>query len=511
MQTPRLSRALVPTLASAERGEVELPAVRTLQLPEKIIQFGTGAFLRGFIEYFIDDANRAGRFDGRIVAVSSTGSSRNAAINEQDGLFTLAIRGVEDGAPKQRYRMIGSLNRAISARDEWNVVMDIARNPNIEIVVSNTTEVGIAISPDDAFDAVPPVSFPAKLTRFLMERATAFDFSNDHGLIVLPCELIEQNGDTLRRLVLETASRWKLGDCFERWILDAIVFCNTLVDRIVPGNVTAADAARIERVFGYQDTLITSCEPYALFAIQGDDTLRARLRFPGADPRIVVASDIQPYRERKIRVLNGAHTAVVSVALLAGFRTVREACRDERVGRFLQRVVFEEIVPGVNAPDAAGYAADVLQRFGNPYIDHALIDITLHCAAKIRVRLVPSILAFAARTSGARAPASLAFAVAAYLAFKRGERQAERRAAGLSVPDDVDGSRVEAAWSLIDGSSDADVAGLARRTLTDASLWGVDLTTVPGFADAVAEQLLRIVRLGVEAALDAYLTEPAAA
>jgi tagaturonate reductase len=262
-------------------------------------------------------------------------------------------------------------------------------------------------------------------------------------------------------------------------------------------------------VFGYEDTLITACEPYALLAIQGNDELRARLRFPGDDSRIIVAADIAPYRDRKVRILNGAHIALVSVALLAGFRTVREACRDDRIARFLQRVVFDEIVPAVDAPDAAPYAADVIERFLNPYIDHALIDITLYCTAKIRVRLVPSILAFADRAAKGRTPTSLAFASAAYLSFKRGELQAERDGAGLPVPEDPEGRRIEAAWSAVDLSSDTDVGRLAQLTLADASLWGIDLTTVPGFADAVAEHLVRIVRFGVTAALDVHLTEPA--
>ncbi len=508
---PRLSRELVASLALAERpGKgVELPPASTLELPEKVVQFGTGAFLRGFVEYFIDAANRRGAFNGSIVAVSSTGggATRDATLNEQDGLYTLALRGVENGAARQRYRIVSSLSRALSASDGWDAVLALARSESIELVVSNTTEVGIAVDPADAFDARPPRSFPAKLTRFLAERARAFDYDRTRGLVVLPCELIERNGDALRAAVCELSARWRLGAAFDAWLADAVVFCNTLVDRIVPGALAADDADRIERVFGYRDGMVTACEPYALFAIQGNDALRARLGFAEDEPRVVVASDIAPFRERKVRLLNGAHTILVPTALLAGFSSVREACSDARVGGFLRRAMFDEIVPGVDAPGAADFARDVLDRFGNPYVEHALIDIALHGTTKMRVRVVPSIVAFEARTG--RVPDSLAFGFAAYLAFMRGEIQAERGAAGLSVPEDREGERVRAAWHEVDLSWDAGVAGLARGVCGDASLWGVDLTAVGGFADAVADHLVRIVRHGIHAALDTRLTEPA--
>jgi tagaturonate reductase len=315
---PRLSRELAASLALAERTGVELPPVETLELPEKVVQFGTGAFLRGFAEYFIDEANRRGIFGGSVVAVSSTGSPRDALLNEQDGLYTLAMQGVEGSAARQRYRIIASLNRAISARDDWSAVLDLARSTDVGIVISNTTEVGIVLDETDTFDANPPRSFPGKLTRFLAERARAFDYDERRGVVVLPCELNEDNGDALRDVVATLARKWSVGSQFERWLRNAVVFCNTLVDRIVPGAVATNEADRIGRLFGYRDGLITACESYALFAIQGDERLRDALGFVDADPRIIIAPDIRPYRERKVRVLNGTHTISVTVALLAG-------------------------------------------------------------------------------------------------------------------------------------------------------------------------------------------------
>jgi tagaturonate reductase len=504
---PRLSRELVASPFMAGRIDVDVPPPAALDLPERVVQFGTGAFLRGFAAWFIDEANRAGRFGGSIVAVASTDSKREAVLNAQDGLYTLAIQGgaTTDGGGQPRNRIVASLSRALSAATQWGDVLALARDPNIELVISNTTEVGLSLDAADAPNAMPPRSFPAKLTRFLYERAEAFDYDVSRGLVVLPCELIDDNGAILERLVREMAVAWRLGARFRAWLDDAVVFCNTLVDRIVPGAPSRAEIDRFERVHGYRDGMLTSCESYALFAIEGDDGLRARLGFPGEDPRVVVAPDIRPYRERKIRLLNGGHTIVVPVALLAGLVTVRDAVRDGRVGAFLRRAMLDEIAPNLDAPGAEAFAGDVLRRFDNAYIDHALIDITLHGTTKMRVRVVPSILAFASRVG--RPPAALAFGFAAFLAFMRGDLQAERRAAGLPVPADAEGERVRAVWQSLTPRTEDEFVELARRVCADDSLWGTDLTAIHGFVESAAEHLMRICANGVLSALDSQLTE----
>jgi len=249
------------------------------------------------------------------------------------------------------------------------------------------------------------------------------------------------------------------------------------------------------------------CESYALFAIQGDERVRAALGFADADPRIIVAPDIRPYRERKVRVLNGAHTISVPVALLAGLETVRDAVEDERVGRFIRRAMFDDIVPSLDAPDAEDFAREVLERFANPYIRHSLIDITLHGTTKMRVRVVPSIVDHYERFG--RAPASLAFGFAAYVAFMRGDVQAERRTMGLVVPDDAEGDRVRDAWLDVHPHSDSSLVALSRRVCADTILWGTNLAMLNGFADLVADHLIRIVRQGIQSALDTHLTAPA--
>jgi tagaturonate reductase len=503
---PRLSRELVASLAVGSNGDLDVPPPEILGLPERIVQFGTGAFLRGFAEFFVDEANRKGQYDGSIVAVSSTGSSRDAMLNEQDGLFTLASQGMEGGSARQRYRIVGSLSRALSARDNWDDILALARDEHVDAVISNTTEVGIVFDESDTFDARPPRSFPGKLTRFLYERARACDFDPECGLVVLPCELIEDNGETLCAIVHQLARHWKLEHRFTSWLTDAVEFCNTLVDRIVPGAPPKDEAQRIERVFGYRDGLITTCETYALFAIEGDEHLRQRIGFISDDPRVIVTRDIRPYRERKVRILNGGHTISVPVALLAGLETVRDAVTDTAVGAFVRRAMLEEIVPSLDVPDAESFARDVLARFANPYIRHALIDITLYGTTKMRVRVVPSILAYADRF--ARAPNKLAFGFAEYRGVLRGGVQKERRAAGKSVPEDAEGDRVRDAWRDVDLRSDEAVAAVARRVCADTSLWSLDLSAVPGFAALAGEHLVRIVRGGVRAALEASVNEP---
>jgi tagaturonate reductase len=504
MQNTRtLNRELVASPEFASDREVDAPGAELLDLPEKVVQFGTGAFLRGFVDYFIDAANRAGHFDGRVVMVGSTGSGRDQALTEQDGLYTLATLGLVRGVPVSEYRVIGSVSRALSAAREWDQVLACARDPQLELVFSNTTEVGIALDPEDAPDLLPPRSFPGKLTRFLYERGRAFQFAEQAGVVVIPCELIADNGDRLREIVLQLAERWDLEPAFRAWIENAVPFCNTLVDRIVPGTPTGEQAERIRSELGYQDTLLTVCESYRLFPIQADEQVAPRLRFAKADPGIVLTDDVSPFRERKVRILNGGHTIMVSTALLAGCEIVSEAVEHPLVGAYLRRVMFDEIVPSLQVEGAEQFARDVLDRFANPFIRHALFDITLQSTMKMRVRVVPSILKFS--EIHGRVPESLAFGFAAYLLFMRGDLHERRRASGASVPADDQAERVRAFWNSRSDQDDAELHDLARQACSDTDLWGVDLTTLPGFSEAVALHLTRAHNEGITAALEGLL------
>ena len=489
----------------ASRAGVDAPAPELLELPERAVQFGTGAFLRGFIDYFIDAANRSGHFDGRVVMVGSTGSGRDQALNEQEGLYTLSTQGLSRGAESREHRVIGSVSRALSARDDWDEVLACARSEQMELVFSNTTEVGITLDEGDAADARPPRSFPGKLTRFLEERARAFDYDPARGVVVIPCELIAGNGDRLREIVLALAARWELDPRFAAWVESSVPFCNTLVDRIVPGTPTGEQRQALVAELGYEDALLTVTEVYRFFAIEPGKAAD-RLRFAATDPGILLTDDVSPYRERKVRILNGGHTVMVPAALLLGCETVREAMEHPLLRPFLERALFEEIVPGLEVPGSEEFARDVVDRFANPFVRHALFDITLQGTMKTRVRIVPSILAYAKREG--RAPESLAFGFAAYLLFMRGDLQEKRRAAGLAVPQDDQGERVRALWSE---HAKGEEAALARAVCADAGLWGSDLTAVPGFAEAVAEHLTRMVEADPRAALEAHLATGRAA
>jgi len=501
---PLLKRDLVRSGDLGGGTDVIVPTAEMLELPERAMQFGTGRFLRGFVSYFLDVANHRGLFRGRSVMVGSTSPERVRRLNAQDGLFTLVARGIRDGEARRETRIMGSVSRALDVRKSWGEVLGCARGPDLQVIFSNTTEAGIRLDEGDDPDGAPPRSFPGKLACVLRERALAFDFDPAMGVAVVPCELIEDNGGRLREIVLALARRWDFGDQFSAWLDAAVPFAETLVDRIVPGAPDGAERAEMERALGYRDEMLTTAELFRLFVIRGDERIGARLALEDADDDVRLTDDLTPYRERKLRLLNAPHTLLVPTALLCGHATVRDAVENEFMARFLRRVLFEELVPTVNAAGAPEYARGVIERFLNPFVRHELFDISLQGTMKMRVRVVPSIVRYVDRTGSS--PAAMAFGFAAFLLFMRGDLQERRRTAGLSVPDDDGTERLRAIWKGV-GADGIDLGGLVRRALSDDSLWGVDLCAVAGFAEAVAEHLLRAVRHGPRAALEAHLRD----
>jgi tagaturonate reductase len=489
-------------LALPRRDDLIAPSAEQLALPERAVQFGTGALLRGLVDAILDEANRQGWFDGRVVMVGSTGSGRDRALNDQSGLFTLVTQGLVDGDATRDFRIVASVSRALAASDQWAEVLRCAENPALELIFSNTTEVGITLDESDAAAAptdAAPRSFPAKLTAFLIHRARTFGFDAARAPVVIPTELIEDNGDKLRDIVVTLAQRWNAESAFRPW-LEHVRFCNTLVDRIVPGAPSDAYAAELRALLPYDDGMTTVCEPYRLFAIEGDAELRERLRFPAADAGVIVADSIRPYRLRKVRLLNGAHTSFVSLALLAGCTTVRQAVEHPVLGAFLRSALLDEIVPSVDVPGAEQFAREVMDRFANPFLQHQLWDITLQGTTKFKVRVVPSILDYTRRSG--TAPRALALGFAGFLAFQDGALHAKRRAAGEPVPADATGDRVRGYWTGVDDSIDG-LTAFVRAVAADAELWGVDLSTVPGFVEQVAEHLYTIRSRGAVAAIEA--------
>ena len=502
---PALSPALVSTLDA--RDDLTLPSAAQLALPERAVQFGTGALLRGLVDALLDDANRQGMFGGRVVMIGSTGSGRDRAINDQGGLFTLVVQGLVDGAARREFHVVSSVSRALAASTQWADVLRCAENPELELVFSNTTEIGIVLDETDVATppgAAAPRSFPAKLAAFLLHRARWARFDPARAPIVIPTELVEGNGDKLRGIVTTLTTGWSVEPEFAGW-LDAVAFCNTLVDRIVPGAPNEEHAAELRGILPYDDGMITIAEPYRLFAIEGDDALRARLRFAGADEGIIVTGSITPYRLRKVRLLNGAHTSFVSLAILAGCQTVREAVAHPAVGAFLRSALFDEIVPSVDVPGAEAFARDVLARFANPYLEHQLWDITLQGTTKFRVRVVPSILDYV-RVTGT-VPRALALGFAGFLAFHQGVLHAARRRDGHPVPADAAGDSIQARWRE-SGGDPAALGAFVRSISADTALWGADLAAIPGFVDAVTEHLESIRTDGAVAAIEALGLTP---
>jgi tagaturonate reductase len=351
------------------------------ELPETILQFGAGRFLRAFADCFISQANAAGQRVGRIAVVQSTGDDRAAALNRQGGRYHVAVRGFEGGAVVDRVEEVTSVSRAIQAGSQWGEVLDLARSPHLKWVLSNTTEAGYALDPADGPNDALPRSFPAKLLAVLRARYEA----GGGPLVLIPCELREHNADLLKDLVLKLIADWSLPAGMRDYVGTACTWLNTLVDRIVvnppPDHPLLAT-----------DAMLCVAEPYALWAIESRPGVPRLLEHPA----VVHAPDVMPYFLRKVRILNGAHTALLIKAWPRGFRIVREAVNDPELGGWLARLLFEEIVPAVadRCDDAAGFARQVLDRFRNPFQEHKLADIALHHAQKVQVRLVPTAAEF---------------------------------------------------------------------------------------------------------------------
>lgn len=471
-------------------------------LPEKVLQFGGGAFLRGFADWMIHRLNQAGHFNGSIVLVESTGRSNTSQLlTKQDNLYTVVTRGIETGQTVDRSEIVSSLSRGLDANTQWQEVLACARNPELRLVISNTTEAGIALSQTDQAADAPPESFPAKLAAVLYERFRHFKGAPDKGLIVLPCELIDDNGTTLKRIVRELANRWNLPADFSDWLDNHNAFCNTLVDRIVTG-YPKDDAAAIQQKLGYADALLDVAEPFHFFAIEAPDEVRKELPFDQVGLNVAYAADIGPYRTRKVRILNGAHTMLAPAAFLAGHDTVLQATQDPVFARYLWTGLFGEILPALDLPadDARAFAEATLERFANPFLRHQLLAIALNSTSKFKVRVLPTLRASIKKFGGP--PPVLTFSLAALLAFYRGTDIREGALIGnrsghpYSVRDDA--RALESFCAIWAETSDPHT--IVRRALGLSDVWGENLNAVPGFGATVEGHLRSILSHGVPAA-----------
>ncbi|MGI8463593.1 tagaturonate reductase [Pectobacterium punjabense] len=475
------------------------------QHPDRVIQFGEGNFLRAFVDWQLDLLNEHTDLDAGIVIVRPIDSDFPPALDTQDGLYTTIIRGLnEQGEAVREPRLIRSVNREINVYRQFDDYLALAHDPNIRFVFSNTTEAGISYHAEDRLSDAPPVSFPAKLTRLLYERFCHFDGAADKGWVLLPCELIDYNGVALKELVLRYAAQWELTPTFTAWLNDHNTFCSTLVDRIVTG-YPRAEVEALQQEMGYQDTFWDTAEHFYLFVIQGPQWLAEELRLNKLDLNVRIVDDIKPYKERKVAILNGAHTALVPVAFLAGLDTVGESMDDALIGKFVEKTIAEEIVPVLDLPhdELTSFAQAVLSRFRNPFIQHQLLSISLNGMTKFRTRILPQLLTY--RERHGELPARLTFALAALIAFYRGERSGEGDAL-QTYPLQDDAHWLERYSSLWAGVKENTVslAELVNVVLRDADHWEQDLTQVPRLAAQVTEQLQTIVERGMRAAVEGY-------
>ncbi|NLX70367.1 MAG: tagaturonate reductase [Clostridiales bacterium] len=474
-------------------------------MPERIIQFGEGNFLRAFVDWMVNEMNKQGLFCGKAVIVQPIPQGLVDVLNEQDGLYTLLLRGIQDGRLVEKREIITSVSRGINPYTNWDGFLECAANPDLRFIISNTTEAGIAYVREDMPVNECPVSFPAKITAFLYERYKRFDGQHDKGMVIIPCELIDRNGDTLKEVVLRYTREWGLGDRFRTWLENSNYFLNTLVDRIVPG-YPKEDAQHISAQLGYHDKLLDTGEIFHLWVIEGDRSFAEELPFDKAGLNVVWTDDMQPYRTRKVRILNGTHTMMVSGAYLSGLDTVGESVEDPVIGTFINRGLFDEIVPTLDLPrqEKEGFAADTLERFKNPFIRHYLLSVALNSVSKWKVRVLPSLLEYLSYRN--ELPKVLTFSLAALIAFYRGTNFRGETLLGTrdgetyKIQDDMENLKFFAdEWKRFENHGD--VNELCGKVLGNKAFWERDLNHIAGLKDAVAGYLDDILKLGMKAAV----------
>jgi tagaturonate reductase len=469
--------------------------------PVKVLQFGEGNFLRGFVDYMIDVANEESVFDGSVVIVKPITFGSLEVFHQQECQYTLSLRGKEEGQTKVVNRIITCVADAVDAINEYEKYEDYAKCDTLRFIVSNTTEAGIVYDETDELIACPPKTYPGKLTKFMFDRFNYFRGDISKGLILIPCELIENNGITLKNCVLSFATLWNLGDEFITWVKEACIFCSTLVDRIVTG-YPKDEAEQMCKEFGYEDKLIVTGELFALWVIESDKDISKELPFDKAGLPVIFTNNQKPYRERKVRILNGAHTSFVLASYLAGNDFVKESMEDATVCKFMMSTVFDEIIPTLSLPkeECEAFAKAVMERFENPFIKHALLSISLNSVSKWKSRCMPSLKGYVEKFNAL--PKHLCFSLAALMSFYTGSQIVDNALIGhrgneeYKILDDADALEFFAANSL-KSSKEFTFAYLCRE-----KFFGEDLTKLAGLVDLVASYLDEIKANGMRKAME---------
>lgn len=474
--------------------------------PIRILQYGEGNFLRAFADWMIDILNEKGLFDGGVAIVKPIPMGTLEKFHQQDGFYTVCLRGNVDGEKVTQNRVISAVQDAVDAYQEYEKYAAYAQLDTLRFVISNTTEAGIVYDPEDRLEFAPPHSYPGKLTKMLYERAVHFDYAPDKGLIILPVELIDDNGIQLKKCVMQLARDWRLGEKFISWVEENCIFTSTLVDRIVTGYPRGEAAALCEQ-FGYQDDLIVTAEPFGLWVIESEKDISAELPLPQAGLPVIYTDNQKPYKQRKVRILNGAHTSFVLAAYLSGHDIVGQAMNDPLFLSFIRDTLHQEVIPTLDLPrdDLLSFARAVEHRFNNPFVQHQLLSIALNSVSKWRARCQPSLEEYMNRMG--RLPRRLAFSLAALMAFYQGDHMengaliGERNGESYRILDD----QAALDFFLCHGREDA--AGLTHAFLSQEAFFGKDLTALPGLEEYVSAALSDIRALGMRKTMEKYFAQ----
>ena len=471
--------------------------------PIKVLQFGEGNFLRAFVDYMIDIANEQGKFDGDIVIVKPIEFGNLDRFHSQECQYTVQLRGRVDGEPKKINRVVTSVADAVDAYGEYEKYAEYAKLDSLRFIVSNTTEAGIVYDESDKLELNPPKSYPGKLAKFLYERYKHFNGAADKGLIMLPVELIDDNGLHLKECVFKQAENWGLEKGFTEWLDSACIFTSTLVDRIVTG-YPRDEAEELCKEFGYQDDLIVTGEPFALWVIESPKDLSDELPLPAAGLPVIYTPDHHPYKQRKVRILNGAHTSFVLASYLSGNDIVLQSMNDELILKFIKGTLFDEVIPTLTLPkaDLLEFADAVLARFNNPYVKHAHLSIALNSVSKWRARCMPSFHDYV--TNEGKLPKHLTFSIAALMAFYTGTEIRDKALIGHRGEEEYNILDDMSVLEFFAANSSKEPEEYALAVLSNVDFWGEDLSKIDGLTEKIAEYIASIREIGMRETLEKY-------
>ena len=480
---------------------MELISKKLFNKPErkvKIMQFGEGNFLRAFVEWILQDLNDKGAIDASVVVVQPMPFGRVEELAKQDGLYTLRLEGIDNGKNVKKSQVIDVIDDCVNPFTHYEDYLKYGESEDLQVIISNTTEAGIAVDPTDTDFSQCPKSYPGKLLALLKRRYDHFKGDTSKGLAIVPCELIDDNGDELYRCLTELAKINKMDEKFIKWMQTANHFTSTLVDRIVPG-YPKNEIEDIQKETGYIDNNVVKGEIFHLWVLKKEPLVQKYLPADKTGLNVIFADDIHPYKQRKVKILNGSHTALVPVAYLCGIDTVGESMNDKTISKYIHDFVFDEVNPTIDLPQdqMTAFANSVIERYRNPYIRHELMSIALNSTTKFKTRLLPTLLDYV-RIKG-KLPAHLLFSLAAIIEFHKGKRGSE----DIALNDDP---AYLAKWKALWAGFDGDYVKLVKEVLAWKEAWDMDMNTIhPEICATVAKYLKEIEAKGMRGAVEEFV------